>query len=55
MVSSHRQNFEQAIKFAEEMPLDSFMKSSLYRYLIAVPKAGAQVAKTVLSPFYTHA
>jgi hypothetical protein len=45
--------FEQAIKFAEEMPLDSFMKSSLYRYLIAVPKAGAQVAKTVLSPF-TH-
>jgi hypothetical protein len=45
--------FEQAIKFAEEMPLDSLMKSSLYRYLIAVPKAGAQVAKTVLSPF-TH-
>jgi len=45
--------FEQAIKFAEEMPLDGLMKSSLYRYLIAVPKAGAQVAKTVLSPF-TH-
>ena len=45
--------FEQAIKFSEEMPLDGLMKSSLYRYLIAVPKAGAQVAKTVLSPF-TH-
>jgi len=45
--------FEQAIKFAEEMPLDGLMKSALYRYLIAVPKAGAQVAKTVLSPF-TH-
>ena len=45
--------FEQAIKFAEEMPLDGLMKSNLYRYLIAVPKAGAQVAKTVLGPF-TH-
>ena len=45
--------FEQAIKFVEEMPLDG-LTSLVCRYLIAVPKAGAQVAKTVLSPF-THA
>ena len=32
MVNLHLSEFEQAIKFAEEMPLDGLMKSSLYRY-----------------------
>ena len=45
--------FEEAIKFAEKLPLEGLMKSDIYRYLVAVPKGVAQVAKTVLSPF-TH-
>ena len=45
--------YEEALKFAEKLPFDSFMKENLYRYLIAVPKGTAQVAKTVLGPF-TH-
>ena len=47
------QEFADAIQFAEQLPLDGLMKSALYRYLIAIPKGLAQVAKTVLSPF-TH-
>ncbi len=45
--------FEDAIKFAEQLPLEGLMKSNLYRYFLAIPKGLAQVAKTVLSPF-TH-
>ena len=45
--------FEEAIKFAESMPFDNLMKEGIYRYLIAMPKGVAQVAKTVLGPF-TH-
>ena len=45
--------FEEAIKFAEKLPLEGLMKENIYRYLVAVPKGVAQVAKTVLSPF-TH-
>ena len=45
--------YEAAIKFAEELPLEGLMKTNIYRYGIAVPKGIAQVAKTVLSPF-TH-
>jgi len=45
--------FEDAIRFAEELPLEGLMKSNLYRYFLAIPKGLAQVAKTVLSPF-TH-
>ena len=47
------QEFADAIQFAEQLPLEGLMKSALYRYLIAIPKGLAQVAKTVLSPF-TH-
>ena len=45
--------FEEAIKFAETLPLEGLMKSNIYRYLVAVPKGIAQVSKTVLGPF-TH-
>ena len=45
--------FEEAIKFAEKLPLEPLMKSDIYRYLVAVPKGIAQVSKTVLGPF-TH-
>jgi hypothetical protein len=45
--------YEAAIKFAEELPLEGLMKTNIYRYGIAIPKGVAQVAKTVLSPF-TH-
>jgi len=45
--------YEDAIKFAEKMVFDGFMKENLYRYGIAIPKGIAQVAKTVLGPF-TH-
>ena len=45
--------FEEAIKFAETLPLEGLMKSNVYRYLVAVPKGVAQVSKTVLGPF-TH-
>ena len=47
------QEFEDAIKFAEKLPLEGLMKSNFYRYAFAIPKGLAQVAKTVLSPF-TH-
>ena len=45
--------YEEAIKFAEKMVFDGFMKENIYRYGIAIPKGLAQVAKTVLGPF-TH-
>ena len=45
--------FEDAIKFAEQLPGESLMKNAIYRYLVAIPKGLAQVSKTVLGPF-TH-
>ena len=45
--------FEDAIKFAEQLPLEGLMKSNLYRYFLAIPKGLAQVAKTVLVHLHT--
>ena len=42
-----------ALKFLDDQKLNSITKNFAYRWLVMIPKGGAQVGKTVLGPF-TH-
>jgi hypothetical protein len=48
-----RTDVADALKLLDDQALGSITKSAAYRWLVMIPKGGAQVGKTVLGPF-TH-